>query len=178
MFTPVSHSLPKHRLFFAITPPELVARRMAHWAEHRFGPHGAYVRAGRLHVTLDILDDFDAFPRDTIEKLIAVADMVAADPFIIELDQVSGGGGSATPQESGIESVGHLHCRCAPKCRNPGARRRISLQPARYAALPKFRAVYRDGDALCVGGAGVRAHPQPARPDPAHSLGDVAAQGP
>jgi RNA 2',3'-cyclic 3'-phosphodiesterase len=84
----------RHRLFFALVPPPLVARRMAHWAENRFGQHGAFVRADRLHVTLDILDDFDAFPREMAERLVEVAGTVAADPFMIELDQISGGGGS------------------------------------------------------------------------------------
>ena len=83
----------KHRLFFAFFPPPLVARRIARWAE-RFGTHAAFVDADRLHVTLDILDDFKAFPCDVAEKLFAIGASVAADPFLVEFDQVSAGGGS------------------------------------------------------------------------------------
>lgn len=83
----------RHRLFFALFPPPLVARRIAHWAE-RFGPHAAFVRADRLHLTLDILDDFESFPRDIAESLIEVGNAIAADPFMIELDQVNSGGGT------------------------------------------------------------------------------------
>ena len=93
MFKPISTPIPRHRLFFALFPPPLVARRIAHWAE-RYGPHAAFVRADRLHVTLDILDDHEAFPRDIAERLIEVGASIAADPFMIELDQVSCGGGT------------------------------------------------------------------------------------
>jgi len=93
MLNPVSRPSIKHRLFFALVPPPLVARRVAHWADHRFGPHAACVRADRLHVTLDILEDVAAFPRETVERLVEAAATVASDPFVIELDQVNGGGG-------------------------------------------------------------------------------------
>jgi RNA 2',3'-cyclic 3'-phosphodiesterase len=93
MLNPLSASHSRHRLFFALFPPPLVARRIAHWAE-RYGPHAAFVRADRLHVTLDILDDFEAFPRIIAERLIEVGGSIAADPFMIELDQVSCGGGT------------------------------------------------------------------------------------
>lgn len=88
-----AYSSSRHRLFFALFPPPLIARRIAHWAE-RFGPHAAYVRADRLHITLNILDDHESFPHDTAERLIEIGDMIAAAPFMIELDQVSSGGGT------------------------------------------------------------------------------------
>lgn len=94
MFKPAAYPAVKHRLFFALYPPELVARRMANWSVHRFGPHGVPVPAERLHVTLDILDDENVFPREAAERLIEASPAVAADPFFIEFDQVSRGGGS------------------------------------------------------------------------------------
>lgn len=93
MLNAIPSTRPRHRLFFALFPPPLVARRIAHWAE-RFGPHAAFVRADRLHVTLDILDDFDAFPCEVAERLIEVSMLISGDPFMVELDQVSGGGGT------------------------------------------------------------------------------------
>ena len=84
----------RHRLFFALFPPPLMARRIANWAQARFGPHAAFVRATRLHLTLDILEDFETFPGEIAERLIEVGKVVAADPFMIELDQVNAGGGT------------------------------------------------------------------------------------
>ncbi len=131
---------PRHRLFFALFPPPLVARRIAHWAE-RFGPHAALVRADRLHVRLDILDDSDMFPSDVAERLIEVSTLIAADPFMIELDQVSGGGGTIALR---------------PRLRNPalqslasaisGARAEAGIAGREgYRFSPHLTLLYREG---------------------------------
>lgn len=129
MFRQVSRFAVKHRLFFALQPPELVGRRIARWAEHRFGPHGAAVPAERLHVTLDILDDADDFPRDLAERLIELGQTMAADPFFLELDQLSCGGGSIALR---------------PRLRNPGVHSLArGIAEARQGAGIAARSGYR-----------------------------------
>lgn len=78
-----------HRPFFAILPPPTVARQVAQSAIW-IGREGANVDPDRLHVTMDILDDFEVFPRDIAARLIAAGDTVAAAPCIVELDQIKG----------------------------------------------------------------------------------------
>jgi len=177
MFKPISAPMPRHRLFFALFPPPLVARRIAHWAE-RYGPHAAFVRADRLHVTLDILDDHEAFPRDIAERLIEVGASIAADPFMIELDQVSCGGGTIALRprlkNQGLQRLAGAYRQCAGgrrHCRASGT----SLQPAPHLAVSRGPAVQRDRDAVRVAGDGIHARSQPARPYASCAAGVMAA---
>lgn len=129
-----------HRFFFALFPPPLVAHRIAHWAE-RFGPRGSFVRADRLHLTLDILDDFESVPQEIVEGLMAAGAAVAANPFMIELDLVSGGGASVALR---------------PRLRNSALQRLVDLITAArgvtgvvgresYRFSPHITLAYRDG---------------------------------
>ena len=131
----------RHRLFFALFPPPLVARRIAHWAEARFGPSGDYVRAARLHVTLDILEDFETFPKDIAERLVEAGHTVAADPFMIELDQVSAGGGRiALRPRLKNASLQRLAYTIAAARSETG----IPVRP-RYRFNPHMTLLYREG---------------------------------
>jgi len=131
----------RHRLFFALFPPPLVARRIAHWAEARFGPSGDYVRAARLHVTLDILEDFETFPKDIAERLVEAGHAVAADPFMIELDQVSAGGGRiALRPRLKNASLQRLAYAIAAARSETG----IPVRP-RYRFNPHMTLLYREG---------------------------------
>jgi 2'-5' RNA ligase len=88
MFSPTSPR--RHRFFFALIPPIMLARRIAN-AAHWFETEGTPVRADRLHVTLFITEDrFDA-PADLIATLREIGGAIAAAPVAMALDYVSGG---------------------------------------------------------------------------------------
>jgi 2''-5'' RNA ligase len=137
-FSRLSH--PKHRFFFAIQPPPLIARRIAAWAA-RFGSHGALVHADRLHVTLDILDDLDVLPSGMVGMLIEVGAVVRAGPFMIELDQANGGGGSiALRPRLKNPALQQLAARIA------GARVRAGIAGRQgYRFSPHITLLYREG---------------------------------
>lgn len=78
-----------HRLFFAIRPPLVLARRMAEAASW-FGRQGRPLRPEHLHMTLAIFEDFPVFPEGLAETLTALGSGIAADPFPIVLDQSVG----------------------------------------------------------------------------------------
>lgn len=121
-------------------PPPLVARPVTHWADHRFGPHAACARADRLHATLDILEDVAAFHRETVERLVEAAATVASDPFVIELDQVNGGGGMVVARPRLKNAALHnLAARIA------GARENAGIAPRNgYRFSPHVTLVYRE----------------------------------
>ena len=83
---------PFHRLFFALRPPPSAAayiRESCAW----LGP-GRWVRPQHLHVTLNILDDWPFLPSALLAAMIAAGDKVAANPFRVVFDELSGSGRS------------------------------------------------------------------------------------
>ena len=80
-----------HRYFFALQPPEDIVRRAAILRD-AFAENGGIVRSARLHVTLAITDDYRERPARVVERLLAIGDMVDAEPFALSLDRLSGNG--------------------------------------------------------------------------------------
>lgn len=80
-----------HRYFFALQPPEPVARR-AGILRNAFAEAGGCVRDDRLHVTLGITDDFAQRPAAVVDRLLGIGDAVDTEPFLLLLDRLSGNG--------------------------------------------------------------------------------------
>lgn len=78
-----------HRFFFAHVPP---ARPCALIGVHRDAIEGAHghVTNDRIHVTLAITDDYEQYPAQLERELLAIGEEVAADPFGMSLDRLSG----------------------------------------------------------------------------------------
>ena len=130
-----------HRLFFAILPPPELARQVAHSAIW-FGSQGGNVNPDRLHITMDILEDFDAFPRDIAEALITVGDTVSGAPCVVELDQISGSRASVALRSrrklKGLEKMGQAIAAARVRARIPGREG--------YRPNPHMTLFYRDGE--------------------------------
>ncbi|SEJ00978.1 2'-5' RNA ligase [Sphingobium sp. AP50] len=90
---------PTYRLFFAVKPPPVVARRIDHYAEILAGGADRILPAHQ-HVTLGIMADMPTYPHDRIESLRAAATQIMADPFDLLLDRLSYGGRSAALRPS------------------------------------------------------------------------------
>lgn len=82
-----------HRYFFALQPPEAIARRAAILRD-AFAESGSIVRSGRLHMTLAITEDYQERPARVVDRLLAIGDMIDAEPFSVSLDRLSGNGGT------------------------------------------------------------------------------------
>lgn len=76
-----------HRLFFAITPDTVTARRTHAFVEP-FAQGAALLPPDRLHVTMAITNDYSIFPDQAAETLCAIGDGVTADPFALSLDRL------------------------------------------------------------------------------------------
>lgn len=135
-------SHPQHRLFFALRPPRRIAHQIAaatphHAAGARFTP----VLADRLHVTLDILEDFDGDPEPTIQRMIAAGGAVMLAPFTLTLDQaVTSSRSVALRSRRAVRGLADL-------ARTIGdARSKAGLAGrARYRFSPHLTLCYRDG---------------------------------
>ena len=79
-----------HRFFFALYPPPILARQTVE-AMSPFAEGARMMRPERLHVTLDILNDYAEWPDEIVPALVAAGSAVAAAPFEVTLDTVSGG---------------------------------------------------------------------------------------
>ncbi|MGQ0661141.1 2'-5' RNA ligase family protein [Sphingosinicella sp.] len=80
-----------HRYFFALQPPESLARRAATLRD-AFAENGGIVRSERLHVTLGITDDYAERPAPVVDRLLAIGEAIDAEPFVVALDRLSGCG--------------------------------------------------------------------------------------
>lgn len=80
-----------HRYFFALQPPDGIRRRAAILRD-ALAENGGIVRDERLHVTLGITDDYRERPARVVDRLLAIGDMVDAEPFTLSLDRLSGNG--------------------------------------------------------------------------------------
>jgi 2'-5' RNA ligase len=76
-----------HRLLYALRPPEDAVDYIME-EQRRFGP-GWRIREEHLHVTLAISNDYSTFPWGLADRMVAVGDRVAADPFRFILNQVA-----------------------------------------------------------------------------------------
>lgn len=79
-----------HRFFFALFPPLILARQIVQ-AMEPFAGGARMMRPERLHVTLDILDDFVEWPEDIVQALIAAGSTISCGQFEVALERVSGG---------------------------------------------------------------------------------------
>lgn len=95
---------PLHRLFFALKPPigaaDAIERDTA-WLGRR-----DRVGRDRLHITLNILEDSPFPPERTIAAMLRIGDAIAADPFRVVFDQLSGSPRSVVLRPS--ERIGAL----------------------------------------------------------------------
>ena len=81
-----------HRYFFALQPPEGIVRRAA-MLRDAFAENGGIVRSERLHMTLAITDDYRERPARVVDRLLAIGDMVDAEPVPLSFDRLAGNGG-------------------------------------------------------------------------------------
>lgn len=129
-----------HRLFFALRPPIVLARQIAHAASW-FETEGTPIAAERLHITMFILDDRFDLPAALVAALTDVGDRIAAAPICIMLDRVGGGERSiALRPGRRIAALDALH-------RQLGEHgRAVGIEPrADTAFSPHMTLGYRDG---------------------------------
>lgn len=88
-----------HRLFYALAPS---ARERNLIGVQRDAVTGArtLVSNERLHLTLGITDDFPDFPDAVARRMQTIGDGVAAEPFSLSLDRISGGAHSVALRPS------------------------------------------------------------------------------
>jgi 2'-5' RNA ligase len=129
-----------HRLFFALTPPVVLARQVANAASW-FDDEGMPVAADRLHVTMFILDDRFDMPSSLVDALRGVGAAIAASPIDVVLDRASGGDKSIALRPSRkIAALDALHRQLANRCAAAG----IAGRP-NYAFSPHMTLGYRHG---------------------------------
>lgn len=129
-----------HRLFFALRPPIVLARQIAHAASW-FEAEGAPVAAERLHITLFILDDRFDLPGSLVTALTSVGDSIAAAPIRVVLDRVGGGEHSiALRPGRRLAALDALHRQLGERSRAAGVESR-----AGYVFNPHLTLGYRDG---------------------------------
>ena len=129
-----------HRLFFALVPPIVLARRIAHAASW-FDGEGTAVAADRLHLTLFILDDLYDVPSPLLATLRDVGAAIAAAPIDIVLDRVGGGPASiALRPGRKIAALDALYDQLATLCRRAGMAPRTG-----HAFSPHMTLGYRSG---------------------------------
>ncbi|QQV77102.1 2'-5' RNA ligase family protein [Sphingomonas aliaeris] len=75
----------RHRFFYALFPPPPLAAEIA----QRFAVEGVrMIRADRLHVTIDLSEDFADYPDGVVQGLIAAGSQVDVPPFALTFDSV------------------------------------------------------------------------------------------
>lgn len=79
-----------HHLFFALKPPLAQARQIG-LIRDRIERPDAIVSNERLHVTLAITRNYPELPAEVAARMTAIGESVAADPFGIAFDRLSGG---------------------------------------------------------------------------------------
>jgi|GEM_PF-6893550 len=80
---------PKHRLFFAYRPPAPIAGTIGALRAGLALDRGE-VANDRLHLTLGITGDYDAFPQSVAEAMRRIGDAAEGWPMRIVLDRLSG----------------------------------------------------------------------------------------
>jgi 2'-5' RNA ligase len=96
-----------HRLFYALRPPEGAVDYIME-EQRRFGP-GWGIRQEHLHVTLAMANDHAMFPTPLADRMLAVGDRIAADPFRFILNQVAASRRSVAMRPSkALSQLGHF----------------------------------------------------------------------
>lgn len=90
---------PLYRLFYALKPDPVVARRTDHFAATLAGD-ARRVAVEHQHLTLAITADYDDYPYAVAKALVRAGTRVAAEPFELSLDRLSIGGRSAALRPS------------------------------------------------------------------------------
>ena len=130
-----------YRYFFALLPDAVTARRIHAFAERTFGARGL-MRPDRLHVTLAITPDFDEPDLDLTTALLRAGAAVAAAPFDLTLDRLSGGQRTvALRPEHSLSPLRALQAGIARAMAEQGA----AMRPD-WRFNPHLTLVYRDGD--------------------------------
>lgn len=94
--------LPRHRLFFALVPPDAVCSRIAAAANalrEKGGLAGRWVRPARYHLTLAFLGDHVSLGDALLASLRAVGEVVAAQTatFVWQADRIDSFRGRQPP---------------------------------------------------------------------------------
>lgn len=92
---------PTHRLFFALMPDAGTRRNINHAAALVQQQHpelrARWVKPERFHATLNFLGDFPAVPDEVVEKAMAAANHLHAEPFAWTLDYAASFRGREPP---------------------------------------------------------------------------------
>jgi 2'-5' RNA ligase len=80
-----------HRYFFALQPPEAIARR-AGMIRDAFADAGGCVADDRLHLALGMTDDHATRPAAVVDRLLGIGDAMEAEPFPLVFDRLAGNG--------------------------------------------------------------------------------------
>lgn len=133
---------PLYRLFFALKPTPVIARRTDHFVEG-LAPGVPRVAMDRQHMTLGISADRVDYPYETIKALLRAATAVMADPFDLPLDRLSLGGRSAALRPSHrIAPLHALQAQIATTMQRAG----VASWPD-WTFSPHQTLFYRDGPA-------------------------------
>lgn len=133
----------RHRYFFALLPPPVEARRIAHAVASWFAS-GTPVRSDRLHITMAIFPDADAVPSELERTLRTVGGRVTAAAIAVTLDRISGGARSIALRPSRrIAGLEALHHDIDANCRGLG----LAPRPG-YTFDPHMTLGYRTGAPL------------------------------
>jgi 2'-5' RNA ligase len=131
---------PYYRLFFALKPPPVVARRVDHFAE-LLAPGADRILLAHQHVTLGITTDWPDYPYELVKALLRAATGLMAEPFDLLFDQLSYGGRSAALRPSrGIPPLKALQHQVAAAMKRAGATSRPG-----WSFSPHQTLFYRDG---------------------------------
>ena len=90
----------RDRLFFALFPDARTAERIVRCALDLRSAHGMTApvqEAGRMHVTLHHIDDYDGLPPEIVESASGAAATLKAAPFDVTFDRVESFRGSPRP---------------------------------------------------------------------------------
>lgn len=92
-------SEPTDRLFFALMPDEITARRIARQAEElrrRHDLRGAALRSERFHITLIHVGDYAGLPKGVVDDCNRVGAATISGPLPVSFDHVQSFAGSRT----------------------------------------------------------------------------------
>ena len=141
----------KHALFLAIRPDAAdaarIVERMA--AEHaRLAIGGGLVEAGRLHVSLFGLVDYEArYPQEAVARWTSALDTVRLPPFEVGFDTVATFGGQGNPlvlrslDPAGVAGVRQLHAAVGRALADSGERLKWSNDEPHMTASYRGRRI-------------------------------------
>lgn len=84
-------SLPWHRLFFGLAPPDRERSRIKALQEE-LAPLRGRVAPDRLHITMGISGDFRSLPAPLVERMRAIGSSLRAAPARVKLDRLHASG--------------------------------------------------------------------------------------